>query len=414
MPTLPRLKSHGVPLPAAALSFAASPDGHTPKISAHRLRTWDIASTFHCSIIGTCLTAGELRQVLIRTGQDDVRTATDHTLHGRGVWLAGQRDQAAKLLNKALDKRHESSIKRIPRQADQDELRNIWRNSFERGDIAGPYWALMSHPGTSPALMREIFGEVHMLSHLVGSASRLDIARLTELERELEQERERTARQETRLKAAADERIALQQRLRRLEERAIHAEAIAASVAPLARIAKSTRGLSASNEADVTRNEAFAQRLAASEEKSDALQRELEQMQDLRYAVLRENEALETAITAQLRDDGSAPPAQLSGPVLYVGGRRNLFDHLRAYARVRNIDLLLHDGGMEDSTTLLPALVGQAATILFPVDHISHSAVGLVKRLCREQQKQYLPLRSAGLASFLTAISGAGGAYGRF
>ncbi|MBD9596653.1 hypothetical protein IB270_27885 [Ensifer sp. ENS05] len=214
MPTLPRLKSHGVPLPAAALSFAASPDGHTPKISAHRLRTWDIASTFHCSIIGTCLTAGELRQVLIRTGQDDVRTATDHTLHGRGVWLAGQRDQAAKLLNKALDKRHESSIKRIPRQADQDELRNIWRNSFERGDIAGPYWALMSHPGTSPALMREIFGEVHMLSHLVGSASRLDIARLTELERELEQERERTARQETRLKAAADERIALQQRLR--------------------------------------------------------------------------------------------------------------------------------------------------------------------------------------------------------
>ena len=68
---------------------------------------------------------------------------------------------------------------------------------------------------------------------------------------------------------------------------------------------------------------------------------------------------------------------------------------------------------MEDSTTLLPALVGQAATILFPVDHISHTAVGLVKRLCREQGKSYLPLRSVGLASFLAAISGAGGAYGR-
>jgi hypothetical protein len=412
MPTLPRLKSHGVPLPAAALPFTAALNGRAPKVGAHRLRTWDIASTFHCSIIGTCLTAGELRQVLIRAGQDDARSATDHTLHGRGVWLAGQRDQAAKLLNKALDKRHENSIKRIPRQADQDELRDIWRSSFERGDIAGPYWALMSHPGASPALMREIFGEVHMLSHLVGSASRLDIARLTQLEKELEQERERTARQETRLKAAADERIALQQRLRQLEERAIQAEAVAASVAPLARIANSTQGISA-GKSDVIRNETFAQRLAASEEKSEALQRELEQMQDLRYAVLRENEALEAAITAQLRDDKSTPPAQLRGPVLYVGGRRNLFDHLRAYARIRNIDLLLHDGGMEDNTTLLPALVGQAATILFPVDHISHTAVGLVKRLCREQQKQYLPLRSAGLASFLTAIAGAGGAYGR-
>lgn len=95
-------------------------------------------------------------------------------------------------------------------------------------------------------------------------------------------------------------------------------------------------------------------------------------------------------------------------------GRRNLFDHLRACAENLKIDLLLHDSGMEDSTTLLPALVGQAATILFPVDHISHTAVGLVKRLCRGQNKQYLPLRSAGLASFLAAITGAGGAYGGF
>jgi hypothetical protein len=105
-----------------------------------------------------------------------------------------------------------------------------------------------------------------------------------------------------------------------------------------------------------------------------------------------------------------APPSP-AGSVLYVGGRTNLFDHLRAYAESRNVELLLHDGGMEDSTTMLPALVGQAATVLFPVDHISHTAVGLVKRLCRQQAKPYLPLRSAGLACFLAAISGAGGAY---
>ncbi len=409
MPTLPRLKSHGVQLPTVALPFATPLDDRKPK-PAPRLRTWDIASTFHCSIIGTCLTAGELRQVLLRAGQDDVRGATDHVLHGRGVWLAGQRDQAAKLLNKALDRRHESSIKRIPRQAEEDELRSIWRSSFDRGDIAGPYWALMSHPGAPMALTREIFGEVHMLSHLVGSASRLDLARLTRLEKELEQERERAARQEFRLKAAADERIAMQQRLRQLEERAIAAEATAASLAPRARIKKDGP---ITTEMDAIRNDTIAERLVVSEAKSSALQRELEQMQDLRYAVLRENEALEAAITAQLKGDRNEEDAQLSGPVLYVGGRRNLFDHLRAYARTRSVELLLHDGGMEDSTTLLPALVGQAATILFPVDHISHAAAGLVKRLCREQGKQYLPLRSAGLASFLTAITGAGGAYGR-
>ena len=397
-------------LPSTTLPLGRPVSAAPEKSGSQRLRTWDIPTTFHCSIIGTCLTTGELRQILAKAGQEDARTATDHTLHGRGVRLAGQRDQAAKLLNKALDKRHEASIKRIPRQADEAALRGIWRECFDRGDIAGPYWALMSHPATPPALVRDIFGDVHMLSHLVGSASRLDIARLTQLEKDIEQEREKTARQQTRLKAAAEERIALQQRIRQLEERAVQAEALAA-------FAQRTRledgNPAQRTETDAVRAGTLARRLAETEERCGSLQRELEQLQDLSHSILRENEALEAAISRGLQAGEGAPPAAQDGPVLYVGGRRNLFDHLRAYAQSRDVDLLLHDGGMEDSTTLLPALVGQAATVLFPVDHISHAAVGLVKRLCREQGKPYLPLRSAGLASFLAAIAGAGGAYGR-
>ena len=120
MPTQPRLKSHGVPLPVISLPLAARPHDGEARAGSQRLRSWEIPATFHCSIIGTCLTAGELRQVLLKAGQDDARSATDHALHGRGVRLAGQRDQAAKLLNKALDKRHEASIKRIPRQAGEE------------------------------------------------------------------------------------------------------------------------------------------------------------------------------------------------------------------------------------------------------------------------------------------------------
>lgn len=411
MPSLPRLI-----LPNAAASRIVrlpmnEPPAATSRNDGQRLRIWDIAATFHCSIIGTCLTTGELRQVLIKAGQDDARSASDHTLHGRGVRLAGQRDQAAKLLNKALDKRHETSVKRLPRQAGEEELRAIWRECFDRGDIAGPYWALMSHPASSPDLIREIFGEVHMLSHLVGSASRLDIARLTRLEADLEQERARGRRQETRLKVAADERTALQQRIRRLEERVLQADAAAAALDRPVRSDRASR--SGRLETEALRSDTLAQRLSDSEVKCSALQRELEQLQDLSHAILRENEALETTVASGLRTSARQVPAQPAGPVLYVGGRRNLFDHLRAYAESRDIDLILHDGGMEDSTTLLPALVGQATTVLFPVDHISHAAAGILKRLCRAQGKSYLPLRSAGLASFLAAVSGVGDAYGR-
>lgn len=405
MPTLPRLVPPHSSAFNTSLPFRPLSEEGSARSGMQRLRTWDIPAMFHCSIIGTCLTTGELRQLLIRAGQEDARTATDHALHGRGVRLAAQRDQAARLLNKALDKRHETSIRRIGCQMDEEALRALWRECFDRGDIAGPYWALISHPASSPAFVREIFGEVHMLSHLVGSASRLDLARLTRLERDLAQEKDKSRRQQARLKAAAAERIGLQQRIGHLEASVVQARASAFS---LHRAEESSPLME--EDASAARADVLARRLSETEAHCRALQRELEQLQDLSHSVLRENEALEAAVAVQLQTGKAPQPPSPAGPLLYVGGRRNLFDHLRAYAASRNVDLLLHDGGMEDSTTMLPALVGQASTVLFPVDHISHAAVGLVKRLCRQQAKPYLPLRSAGLASFLAAISG-GGAY---
>ena len=44
--------------------------------------------------------------------------------------------------------------------------------------MPGPYWALMTHPRSTPALMVRAFGEVHMLSHLAGATNRADIRRL--------------------------------------------------------------------------------------------------------------------------------------------------------------------------------------------------------------------------------------------
>ena len=44
------------------------------------------------------------------------------------------------------------------------------------------YWAALTHPNATQAIIREAFREVHMLSHLVGAANRADIRRLHQLE----------------------------------------------------------------------------------------------------------------------------------------------------------------------------------------------------------------------------------------
>jgi hypothetical protein len=46
--------------------------------------------------------------------------------------------------------------------------------------------------------------------------------------------------------------------------------------------------------------------------------------------------------------------------------------------------------------------------IFFPVDFISHDAMQMVKRLARQAGKSYVPLRSAGLTTFLVALQAAG------
>jgi hypothetical protein len=44
--------------------------------------------------------------------------------------------------------------------------------------------------------------------------------------------------------------------------------------------------------------------------------------------------------------------------------------------------------------------------VLFPVDCISHDAAQTVKSLCRQGGKRFIPLRSASVASLLTALQG--------
>ena len=41
---------------------------------------------------------------------------------------------------------------------------------------------MLSHPAATDAIMRRAFGDVHMLSHMVGAANRADIRRLRQLE----------------------------------------------------------------------------------------------------------------------------------------------------------------------------------------------------------------------------------------
>ncbi len=380
-----------------------------PNPTQRRAKIWELSRYLHCSVIGTCLSTAELRHIL--TKSDFITDgASDHELHGKGVTVAGQSDVAGKLLHKALDKRHRQVISQFAKAKNAAELGALWRESVAHGEIPGAYWAALTHPEASDELVRTMFGEVHMLSHLVGAANRADIRRLRELEAENATLQEKLRRQQVQLREGITARDAQIRDLNLLLARRI-ADDIATEPSNAGSIegtalTKLVADLERRLSAECRRRSAVEARLERLTE--DARRdREARAAADAREAALREElDALEASITAPASvSDAIDSRSGLDGVAfLYVGGRPHQHTHLRELSNRAGADIFFHDGGIEERHGLLAGLVNRADIVMFPVDCVSHEAVAAIKRLCRHAAKPFMPLRSSGISSFLAAL----------
>jgi Uncharacterized protein conserved in bacteria (DUF2325) len=389
-----------------ALCDVASPQ--TPR----RSRIWELAETLHCSIIGTCLSNAELRHALARLGVNGIEAADDHELHVVGVTLAGRRDAGAKLLQRALDRRHAIAIKQYAKARDEDALRQLWDASMRSGDIPGAYWALLSHAAATEAIVKKAFQDVHMLSHLVGAANRADIRRLRQLEEEKGALTEKLYRQQQQLRDGFTSRDETIRQLNKLLADHHSAGEPAANPADCREEDGARRVIADLNRKlgqETTRRERLEQRLNAMSDGMRTLEASFQAVQGERDALRREIESLEGHIAGLLQPatgDGEAALDLSNRTILYVGGRPNQIPQLKALVERTGARFLHHDGGIEHSSSLLPGLISRADVLLFPIDCISHDAVATLKRLCRQLEKPYLPLRAASLATLASSLAG--------
>ena len=403
------------PRPAFQMPLGAPPpplhlrDAAQPADGRRRTRIWELASYLHCSIIGTCLSTSELRGTLRKSGFV-VEGVSDHDLHGQAVGLAARHDHPAKMLNKALDLRHALVIRQFEKAKTEAELTSLWVEARQRGDIPAGYWAVISHALASDALIRRVFGEVHMLSHLVGAANRADIRRLSQLEEENAALREKLERQQLQHHDTVASQAARILELTELLAERPQEEATDPT-------AEDSAGALQQLVSDLERRlGAETRRRAAVEERLQRCQDELSAAQSLSMAAAqqeallrREIEALERAVAPgePAESEAKSPAAELGGlALLYVGGRPKQVWQARAAVEGLGGRFLHHDGGIDDNGALLAGLVSRADLAAFPVDCISHDAAGMVKRLCRQSAKPFLPLRSSGAGSLLAALDG--------
>ena len=400
------LAQRPMPFVAVAPRLLARDPTAGADLAPKRRRLWELSRHLHCSIIGTCLTNGELRHALAKAGRN-TEGMTDHELHGIGVLAAGRCDAEGKLLNKALEKRNRQAVLAFGKAATEPEVLALWREAVKRGEIPGAYWAALTHHAATDALVRIIFGEVHMLSHLVGAANRADIRRLNALETENAELRAKLERQQRQLRdglVARNARISeltrlLEDRLAKSDAHGLHETDAAQALGNLA--ADQARRL----EAEKRRRETLEQRVDKLVAKVADTRAELCRKRELLGRLQNEIDALETCFRGPCSSDEREPSAHLTDTtVLYVGGRSGSIAHLRRIAAAAGASMLSHDGGIEERSGVLAGLVARADVVLFPVDCVSHEAAAAVKRACRQLSKPLMPLRSSGISSFAAAL----------
>ncbi len=374
-----------------------------------RTRIWEFGVNLHCSIVGTCLTTTELRHVVEKI-EPGFANASDHDLHMRGVMLAGRRAEGGKFLQKALDRRHRAALARFAKAKDANAVLALWDESLRQGDVPGAYWAALTHPASTEEVVKRVFGDVHMLSHLVGAANRADIGRLRQLEADNAALVARLERQQRQLHEGFAARDGIIRRLedmlaRRAGEHAQERtdESDPDEAATLERLVRDLDRRLARETARRERGDLRTRELAAT---LAAAEQTLAAERAQNDATLQELDAAERHLAAVARREAPDDTLDLAGlTLLYVGGRAHQIPLLKGLVERAGATFLHHDGGIEHGAALLSALVGRADRVAFPIDCISHDAVGTIKRLARQTGKPYEPLRTASLACLAAALA---------
>lgn len=391
------------------------------KNNRQRKKVWELEHNYHCAIIGTCLTLEETRK-MVSHFYSDTADMSDYDFHTYAVHMISYNDKPGKKIQNFLDRKYKTMITDF-KKMDRNELRKQWKLVLQSGDVIGTFWALITHTNAGPELIKDAYGDIHMMSHLSGAGNRADIKQLKLLYSERNELRETCVMWQSRFQQESVENESIRKDLghqiennKKLSRDLAHTQSLVESL--LAQNSEKTR-----------------QQL---EQQIGKLQQQVNHLENsnkkLREQVVDLDQQLEETICHTLQpasnrvaQEGCNKTSQLSDTIddncndcpfgdaenddglcgrciLYVGGRTRLTPHFRQLVEKKEGTFLHHDGGVEQSSQELSNLLNRADMVVFPMDCVSHKAYFQLKKACKKQHKPYMTLSSSGVSSFSSLI----------
>ena len=381
---------------------------------SRRRRLWELSHECHCPVVGVCLPLDTLRR-LVNKALGGKAVADDYAVHVGAVSECMHRNRLSEAMQNELERRYALDVQRFKLAKTTHALAELWTYAMRKGDVAGAFWAALAHPRCDTAMQEVLCRDMHMLQHQAGAMVRVDIAKFN---------------------AVLDENAVLARELGRTQERSTRL--LAEKSSEIAHISMLHLRAQADNIAKESRIGFLAEDLAAlkasnpSIETTARLQRKLDQMADrqleleaqnqaVRYKLAAAEKALEALVTEPLyaakaavrAENTEAQEAPMFPVTLYlnqknvlcVGGRSGNVASYRDVVERTGAHFAHHDGGLEDSHSVLDASLAAADLVICQTGCISHNAYWKVKEFCKRTGKRCVFVENPSTSSLERGLS---------
>ena len=386
---------------------------------------WEIERNFKCPVIGAMLSVDKHRDILKKCGWD-VGALKPYEYHAYLMGCVGDENAVSIKTNNYI--RHQSlkymkQIASLYKKKDANGVRALWNDCSARGIIGPVMYAIVAHKDTDVELLKDIHGEVHMLSH-ANMAEVFNIRRKLETaDQTLDREKNKSCDKSKKirdlvglLKLTGKEKDALGKENARLKKKLGEFETQTALQQP--------------SVPDLTQDvERLEQALSRQGEETLRADRERKQLEIQLFSARNENSMLKeefaqlSSVFAAGADNiytcpepercpvtGTCPNADCprhrlcARRIFMIGGITKMKSYYRQIVEKAGGEFDYHDGYLKNSNEDLAAKVRRCDVVVCPVSCNSHNACLKVKHLCTRYNKELKILNSASLSAVTQAL----------
>lgn len=375
-------------------------------VSSRRRRLWQLEHSCHCPLIGVGLPLPVLRK-LVEKLSGGKTIADDYEIHVGAVSECTSRNRLSEALQKELDQRYATVLLRYRAVRSTEQLFSLWRAAIAAGDVAGAFWAALTHPHCTTALEQQLCRDLHMVQHQAGACVRADLGKFNALVGAHARLTLDLGKAQQRVLALQAEKSTLatqhETRMMQMQASLIGKDSLIASLqAQVEQLRLSQPGL----------------------ESRIRLTARLQQMEQQQRALRLQVAELQAAASAQAIQPSVVPPAAASSAagttmlaaaaeamclqqraVLCVGGRSGNVASYRSLIEREGARFSHHDGGLEDNASRLDASLAAADLVICQTGCISHSAYWRVKDHCKRHGKRCVFIDNPSISSLARGLA---------